>query len=138
MSLVKDGLAKAWAEHLSEKAEFPFFPHRHDAETVPPFGVVVVKRLRPLVPGEDAHEAEVRIVVVSDHSETTPAQHRSIAGVAYAAINLTPPFGVDLANGVRLCGFAVEDVQQATGNAEDGRKIYSDVFIITAGAAAVS
>lgn len=138
MSLVKDGLAKAWAQHLTESAGFSFFPHRHDGETAPPFGVVVVKRLRPLMPGEDAHEAEVRVVVVTDHAETTPDQHRAISGAAYAALNGTPRHGADLVNGVRLCGFAVEAMEHATGSGEDGRKLYSDVFIITAGAAAAS
>ena len=40
MSLIKDGLANAWASDLTARAGFPFFPHRHDGFTEPPFGVV--------------------------------------------------------------------------------------------------
>ena len=36
----------------------------------------------------------------------------------------------------RLCGFMLTDIQQAEGTDDDGRKIHSDVFLITAGAAA--
>lgn len=136
MSLVKDGLAKAWAEDLTARAGFPFFPHRHDGETAPPFGVVVVKRLLPCIPGDDVHTAEVRVVVVHDTAESSAALVRQNAGKAYAAIEDTPRQGVDVANGVRLCGFMLEEIEQASGNGDDGRKVYSDVFMITAGAGA--
>ena len=135
MSLVKDGLAKAWAEHLTEAAGFPFFPHRHDGMTAPPFGVVVVKRLRQTVPGDDVHHAEVRIVVVSDSADVDAATHRARVGQAYVAIEATPRSGIDQGNGVRLCGFMLEEVEQASGTADDGKKIHSDVFMVTAGAA---
>lgn len=138
MSLVKDGLAKAWAEELTRGAEFPFFPHRHDGETAPPFGVVVVKRLRPVMPGDDVHTAEVRVVVVSDVAETSALEQHRRVGRAYAAIEATPRQAIDARNGVRLCGFVLEDIEQAGGSGEDGRKIHSDVFMITAGAAAVT
>src|SRR4051812_5404862 len=105
MSRVKDGLAKAWAGQLTEAAEFPFFPHRHDGATAPPFGVVVVKRLQPTVPGDDVHLADVRVVVVTDAGETGAAEHQRLAGRAYKAIEETPRQGRDAANGVRLCGF---------------------------------
>ena len=135
MSLVKDGLAKAWAAELAAGAGFPFFAHRHDGFTEPPFGVVVVKRLRPLVPGEDVHVAEVRVVVVSDVADTPAAEQQRRAGRAYAAIEATPRQGEDLAHGVRLCGFMLEEIEQASGGGEDGKKIHSDVFMITAGVA---
>lgn len=138
MSLVKDGLAKAWAEHLTGVAGFPFFPHRHDGMTAPPFGVVVVKRLRPTVPGDDVHLAEVRVVVVSDSADSDAPTHRARVGRAYRAIEDTPRQGIDEGNGVRLCGFVLEEVEQASGTADDGRKIHSDVFLITAGAAGVA
>jgi hypothetical protein len=135
MSLVKDGLAKAWAEHLTEAAGFPFFPHRHDGESAPPFGVVVVKRLRQTVPGDDVHLAEVRVVVVTDSADTDCPEHRARVGRAYAALEATPRQGMDAANGVRLCGFMVEEIEQASGTGDDGKKIHSDVFMVTAGAA---
>jgi hypothetical protein len=103
--------------------------------TAPPFGVVVVKRLRPTVPGDDVHYAEVRIVVVSDSADVDAAMHRARVGQAYAAIEATPRSAIDEGNGVRLCGFMVEEVEQASGTAEDGKKIHSDVFMVTAGAA---
>lgn len=137
MSLVKDGLAKAWASELTAGAGFPFFPHRHDGSTEPPFGVVVVKRLQPTVPGDDVHLAEVRVVVVSDSAETGAAQVQRRAGAAFAAIEATPRQGTDEANGVRLCGFMLENVESASGGGEDGKKIHSDVFMITAGVGAV-
>jgi hypothetical protein len=136
MSAVKDGLAKAWAEHLSGVTGFPFFPHRHNGETAPPFGVVLVKKLRQTVPGDDVHEVEVRVVVVGDTAETTPEVQRLRAGLAYAAIEGTPRQSIDAVNGVRLCGFMLEEVEQAGGSGEDGRKIHSDVFFIRGGAAA--
>ena len=134
MSLVKDGLAKAWAEELTRSAEFPFFPHRHDGHTAPPFGVVVVKSLKPTVPGDDVHLAEVRVVVVSDVAETSGAEHMKLAGRAYAAIEATPRQAMDESNGVRLCGFMLTDIEQAGGTGDDGKRIHSDVFLITAGA----
>ena len=137
MSLVRDGLAKAWAEELTTRAGFPFFPHRHDGETTPPFGVVVVKRLRPLMPAEDVHEADVRVVVVGDVAETTSAIQRQRVGLAFAAIESTPRHGTDVANGVSLCGFMLTDIEQAGGSGDDGKKILSDVFMITAGARGV-
>jgi hypothetical protein len=138
MSLVKDGLAKAWASELTAGAGFPFFPHRYDGITAPPFGVVVVKRLRPTVPGEDVHLADVRVVVVSDAADTPVAEQQRRAGRAYAAIEATPRQAEDLENGVRLCGFMLEEIEQASGGGEDGKKIHSDVFMITAGVAAVT
>lgn len=137
MSMVKDGLAKAWAEHLTGAAGFPFFPHRHDGETAPPFGVVVVKRLRQTVPGDDVHEAEVRVVVVSDVADGTAAAQRQMVGQAYAALEATPRQGIDEGNGVRLCGFVLEEIEQASGRDDDGRMVYSDVFLLTAGVAGV-
>lgn len=136
MSLVRDGLAKAWAEDLTTRVGFAFFPHRHNGETAPPFGVVVVKRLKPLMPGEDVHVAEVRVVVVSDVADTSAAEQRDRAGRTFAGIQGTPKRGTDAANGVRLCGFMLEDIEQASGTGDDGRKIFSDVFLITAGVAA--
>jgi len=133
MSLVKDGLAKAWAQHLTEKVGFPFFPHRYDGESAPPFGVVVVKRLSPTVMGDDVHRAEVRVVVVSDFSEGAPVEQQKMAGAAYKGLLETPQHAVDESNGVRLCGFMVDDMEQAEGSGEDGRKVYSDVFMVTAG-----
>lgn len=136
MSAVKDGLAKAWAEHLSGATGFPFFPHRHDGETAPPFGVVLAKRLRQTVPGDDVHEAELRIVVVGDTAETSAAQVRSRAGMTFAAIEATPRQAIDASNGVKLCGFMLEEVEQAGATDDDGRRIFSDVFFMRAGAAA--
>ncbi len=133
MSLAKDGLAKAWAEDLTGRAGFPFFPHRHDGETEPPFGVVVVKRLKPTVPGDDVHAADVRVVVVTDIADASPTEQRRIAGLAYAAIILTPRPAEDLENGVRLCGFMVTDIEQASGTGDDGKKVRSDVFMVVAG-----
>ena len=137
MSLVKDGIARAWADHLAQETGFPFFPHRHDGFTQPPFGVVVVKRLRPTVPGDDVHLAEVRVVVASDISEADAATVQSRAGYAFAAIEATPRQGTDVEHGVRLCGFMLEAVEPASGSGEDGKKIHSDVFMITAGVAGV-
>lgn len=138
MSQVKDGLAKAWAEHLTDEADFPFFPHRHDQMTAPPFGVVLVKSLRPLVPGHDVHEAEVRVVVVADISDGPAAQHEARVQQAYAALEATPRQGRDVTHGVQLYGFMIEEIQQASGTGDDGRKVHSDVFLITAGVGAVS
>lgn len=132
---MKDGLAKAWAEQLEPVAGFPFFPHRHDGHTAPPFGVVVVRSLEPTVPGDDVHLAEVRVVVVTDSGETGAAEHRRLAGRAYAAIEATPRSGTDVENEVRLCGFMLTGIEQAGGTGDDGKKIHSDVFLITAGAA---
>ena len=137
MSLVKDGLAKAWASELTARAGFSFFPHRYDGFTVPPFGVVVVKRLSPLAPGCDVHLAAVRVVVVSDMAEVDAEVVRERAGLAYAAIESTPRQGEDLANGVRLCGFMLEGIETAIGGGDDGKKIHSDVFMISAGVAGV-
>lgn len=133
MSLVKDGLAKAWAEHLGAATGLPFFAHRHDGETAPPFGVVVVKRIRPTVPGDDVHEAEVRVVVASDVADSGAAEQRRRAGLVYAALEETPRHGKDADYGVALCGFVVEEIEQASGSGDDGRKIFSDVFMVKAG-----
>jgi len=137
MSLIKDGLAKAWASDLTTRTGFPFFPHRHDGFTEPPFGVVVVKRLQPTVPGADVHLAEVRVVVASDIAETSAATVQARAGLVFAAIEATPRLGEDLVNGVRLCGFTLEAVETTSGASEDGKNIHSDVFTITAGVAGV-
>jgi hypothetical protein len=134
MSLVKDGLAQAWAEHLGEATGLAFFPQRHDGETSPPFGVVVVKRLLPTVPGDDMHLAELRVVVVSDAAETGTAEQQARLGAVYAAIEATPRQGVDEARGVRLCGFVVEEIEPASGTGDDGKRIYSDVILMRAGA----
>lgn len=133
MSAVKDGTAKAWAESLTESVRFPFFPHRHDGETAPPFGVVVVKRLQPVIPGDDVHLAEIRVVVVSDSADSSEAQVRERAARTYAGIESIPRQAVDNKNGVALCGFMLEEVEQASGAGDDGRKIQSDVFMIRAG-----
>lgn len=135
MSKVKDGLAKAWAEQLTESAGFPFFPGRYDGHTAPPFGVVVVKGLQPTVPGDDVHLAEVRVVVVTDSGETGAAEHKRLAGLAYTALEATPRSAIDEANGVRLCGFMLTDIQEASGTGDDGKKIHSDVFLVEAGVA---
>ena len=137
MSLVKDGLAVAWAQHLTGATGFPFFAHRHDAETAPPFGVVVVKRLKPVMPGDDVHLAEVRVVVVSDAADTPALLQRARCGLTFKAIEATPRQGIDVEHGVRLCGFVVDEIDQASGTGDDGKHIFSDVFMITAGAAAV-
>lgn len=137
MSHVKDGLAKAWAEHLTAAAGFSFFPHRWDAVTVPPFGVVVVKRLRPVMPTEDVHYAELRVVVVTDTADSTSAEHQQRVKATFKAIEETPRAGKDEANGVRLCGFVLEEIEQAGATDPQGRKIHSDVFLMTAGVAAM-
>lgn len=136
MSLVKDGLAKAWACHLTGTAGFNFFPHRHDGLTAPPFGVVVVKRLRPLVPDDDVHEAEMRIVVVSDVGDSTSGKHQERVGRAYAAIQGVPRKAIDEKNGVILYGFLIEDIEPASGQGADGKKVFSDVFMMKAGVGA--
>lgn len=136
MSAVKDGLARAWAEDLAGRAGFPFFPNRYDGVTAPPFGVVLVKRLQPTVPGDDVHLADVRIVVVTDAADASSPEHRRLVGLGFAAIEATPRKAIDAANGVRLCGFMVTDVEQASGRGDDDKSIHSDVFMIQAGAAA--
>ena len=138
MSMVKDGLAKAWADQLQTSSGIASFPHRHDALTAPPFMVVVVKRLRPLMLAEDVHEAEVRVVVVTDSADSNSARHRQLVGAAYAAIQATPRYATDPVNLVRLCGFVIEDIEQVSGAGDDGKKIYSDVFMIRAGVAGVA
>jgi hypothetical protein len=137
MSLAKDGLAKAWAEELTGSAGFPFFPHRHDGVTCPPFGVVVVKRLLPCHPGDDVHLAEVRIVVVSDAADTPSSVQRQRTGQAFRAIESTPRHAHDVANGVRLCGFTLEEIEQAEARGDDERMIRSDVFMLRAGVASL-
>lgn len=138
MSAVKDGLEKAWAEFLAEEAGFPFFPHRHDGFTAPPFGVVLVKRLQPTVPGDNVHLADVRIVVVTDAADTSSPEHRRLTGAAYTAVENTPRKATDVANGVRLCGFMVTDIEPASGTGDDGKSIHSDVFMIQAGCAGLT
>jgi hypothetical protein len=135
MSMLKHGLAKAWAEHLSGAAGFPFFPGRHDGDTAPPFGVVVVKSLRQTVPGDDVHVADVRVVVVSDVADGPARMQERKVEQAYAAIEGTPRQAVDLTNKVRLCGFVLEEIEQAQGSGDDGRMVYSDVFLLKAGVA---
>jgi hypothetical protein len=77
----------------------------------------------------------VRVVVVTDSADTDCPEHRARVGRAYAALEATPRQGMDAANGVRLCGFMVEEIEQASGTGDDGKKIHSDVFMVTAGAA---
>lgn len=137
MSAVKDGLAKAWADHLHGETGMPSFAHRHDGRTVPPFCVVLVKRLNPTVPGDDVHLAEVRVVVVSDIAISEADDQQDRMGAVFAALEATPRRGHDVGNGVRLCGFVVDEVEQVNGSSDDGRKVYSDVFSIRAGVAAL-
>lgn len=137
MSQVKDGLAKAWASQLAQEAGFPFFSHRHDQQTAPPFGVVLVKSLRPLAPGVDVHVAEVRVVVVADISDGAAAEHQARVQGAYAALEETQQQGRDAEYGIQLYGFMIEEIQQASGAGDDGKKIHSDVFLITAGVGSV-
>jgi len=134
VSAVKDGLAKAWAEHLHEAAGFPVFPGRHDGKTEPPFAVVVVKRLRPTITEDDVHEAELRMVVVTDVAETSAAEHRAHVKRFHQSLRETPRPSRDLVNGVKLYGFAIEDIEEATGTGDDGKKVRADVFMIRAGA----
>jgi hypothetical protein len=138
MSLVKDGLARAWAEDLTSRTGISFFPHRHDGRSAPPFGVVLVKRLRATVPGDDVWEVAVRVVLVTDTVDVTAFAHQVLAGKVRDAIEATPRQGLDTNNGVRLCGFMLEEIEQAEGTGDDGRKVRSDVFMVTAGAARAS
>lgn len=137
MSLLKDHLAKALAEHLAEATGFAFFPQRHDGETAPPFGVVVVPRLKPVGTGDDTHYADVRIVVVSDIADGPSILQSQRVGAAWTAIHGIPKPSRDVVNKVVLHGFLVEDIEQASGTGNDGQKVFSDVFIVKAGASAM-
>ena len=127
---MKDKLARAWAADLQERvpAGHEVFPMRRPASVEPPFSVVTVMRMKQCVPGADVWVAEVRVVCVCDKDQGGSAEQERRLGEIYAAIEATVP-GTDAEIGVRLCGFGIEEVNQAKAE-----KVYSDVIFITAGA----
>ncbi len=129
MSAVKDKLARAWAADLQDRLPegHLVFAMRRDAEVEPPFSVVTVMRMKQCVPGADAWLAEVRIVCVCDKDQGGSLEQERRLGEIYAAIEATVP-GTDVEIGVRLCGFGIEEVNQAKAE-----KVYSDIIFITAG-----
>jgi len=131
--MLKDRFAKAWAEDLTQRVGLPCFPSRHDGLTAPPFGVVLVKQMEQTVPGSDVWTAEVRVVLVSDTSETGVVQQSEWLEAARAGIEATPRPAWDAQNRVRLYGFMIETVEQVTAQDDQGRRIYSDVLMIRAG-----
>jgi hypothetical protein len=132
---LKDGLARSWAEYLSEVTGGAVYPGRRAARAALPFSVVVVKRLAPISPGVNVHRADVRIVHVSDAVDSTTEAHQARVRALYAAIENTPRPAVDPESGVELLGFMVTEIEQVEGTGDDGRKVMSDVFLIDAGAA---
>ena len=129
MSAIKDKLARAWAADLQERvpAGHSVYPMRRDAGAEPPFSVVTVMRMKQVMPGENVWMAEVRVVCVCDKDQGGSAEQERRMGEIYAAIEGTVP-GTDAELGVRLCGFAIEELSQAKAE-----KVYSDVIFITAG-----
>jgi len=133
MSFLKDGLAEVWADTLAKATGQAVYPHRRAEHSVLPFSVVVVKRLQPIMQGENVHLAEVRIVHVSDAVDSTTAAHRIRVGRLHRAIEATPRPAIDTATGLVLSGFFISDIEQVSGSGDDGKKVMSDVFIIEAG-----
>ena len=133
MSFLKDGLARVWAKTLADATGEPVFPNRREGRPDLPFSVVVVKRLMPIMPGENAHRAEVRIVHVSDAVDSTAEDHRRRVGALHAAIEATPRPAIDLDTGLVLCGFIITAIEQVSGSGDDDHKVISDVFMIDAG-----
>jgi hypothetical protein len=130
MSDLKDKLARAWAEDLTSRlpGEHVVYPGRRDGDVKPPFTVLVIRRMEQTTPGSDVWTAEGRLVVVCDaHQSGTPEQEQRLKE-AHAALAATDTPCHDAGNGVRLYGFSVDTVEQATA-----AKVYSDVIFFTAG-----
>jgi len=133
MSFIKDKLAEVWASTLADATGQQVFPHRRNGRPDLPFSVVVVKRLLPVMPGENVHRAEVRIVHVSDAVDSTPEEHQQRVGDLHEAIEATPRPAIDSESGLVLNGFIITSIEQVSGTDDDDRKIMSDVFMIDAG-----
>ncbi len=129
MSVLKDKLARAWADDLQGRlpAGHLVFAGRRDAEVEPPFSVVTVMRMSQVVPGADVWLAEVRMVCVCDRAQGGSLEQEARLAQLHEAIAATVP-GDDVGLGVRLCGFSLDEVSQAKAE-----KVYSDVVFITAG-----
>jgi hypothetical protein len=133
-SHLRERVAMAFAEHLGDVLERDVFVGRRSGRPEPPYTVVTVKRMPP-APGSEgeAAVAEVRIVHVSDAADSDADEHSARIRDLERAIWSIPRPAIDLKNGVALLGFELDDVGQAAGQDDDGRKLYADVFQLTAG-----
>lgn len=133
---LRDALARAWADHLAGVTGCEVFATRRVGRPEPPYTVVTVKRLNHATgTGGGAFSAEVRFVMVSDAADSKPDEHSARVRDMEAAILTTPSPAQDANLGVMLLGYELDDVGQASGQDDDGRKLYADVFMVTAGVA---
>jgi hypothetical protein len=130
MSALKDRLAKAWVEDLKSRLPVGHWVYamRRPGKVEPPFSVVTVMRMEQTTPGSNVWRADVKVVVVCDVSQGGSALQDQRVGEVYEALEGTPQPASDAAQGVKLYGFTVDEIQ--TAKAE---KVYADVIFLTAG-----
>lgn len=131
---LRDRVSLALAEHLRDVLEREVYAGRRAGRPEPPYTVVTVKRLLS-APGStgEAALAELRIVHVSDSADSDSDEHSARVRDLEKAIWAIPRPALDLSNGVILLGFEMDEIAQAAGQDDDGRKLYADVFLLTAG-----
>jgi len=108
--------------------EHVVYAGRREGEVKPPFSVLIIRRMEQTTPGSDVWTAEGRLVVVCDAHQSNTAEQEQRLKDAFAALQGTETPCYDAGNGVRLYGFSVDTVEQATA-----AKVYSDVIFFTAG-----
>lgn len=134
MSNLKDALARAWASDLQGRvpAGHRVYPGRRGRvegrDVQPPFSVLTVMRMVQTTPMSNTWEADVRVVVVCDKDQGESAEQERRVREIYQALETTQRPAVDVDEGVRLYGFALETIEQAQAD-----KVYSDVIFIRAG-----
>ena len=140
MSHLKDRLARVWAEDL--QARLPeghkVYPQRRPVkrlsgrpaeEVEPPFTVLRVKAIEQTAPGENVWIAEVRVLVVCDKNEGGSSEQEKRLEEIRKALEATPTPSADVEEDVRLYGFSLDTIEEATQE-----KVYADVIFLTAGA----
>ncbi len=134
MSDLKDKLSRAWAADLQGRvpAGHRVFPGRRPRvegrDVQPPFTVLTVMRMEQTTPMSNVWEADVRAVVVCDKDQGESTEQEQRVREIYQALEATQRPAVDMDEGVRLYGFALETIEQA-----QAEKVYSDVIFIRAG-----
>lgn len=135
---LKNALERAWAEELRGQLNFPVYASRRSGEAVPPYVVVLCRRVEEKTPvggfsaagAESLHEAELRVVHVTDVHDEDAATHDERQRRIELAMAKIPQSAASSTQGVQMFGWILE----STEDAEDGEEeVFADVIMLRVG-----